>query len=155
MNGVYDKITTLLEGYTTVTGLVGQNSEYSTAADKYSIRPGQLNEDDPFPGIVLAIPTVTLDQDLEGLSRHLKVTLQVHCVSLILSEAWALRNAVAFDTGTPDSSEGLHGESDTTGLLKSQHTSDSEDAFDYGDDSDRSLFVVTSTYQLEVSEGDL
>ena len=154
MNGVYARITGLIASFASVTNLIGQNTEYTDPADRYAIRPGQLNEDDPLPGIVLALPSVQVSQDLPGIDRHLAVTLEVRCLSLSLSECWNLRSSVAYDTGTPNASTGLH-TATAAGILSCQHTGDTEDVIDFGDDSDRTLFVVTSTYELEVSEGDL
>ena len=153
MLDLYDKITTLLLSYSEVTSRVSKNTSYTTLSDQYAIRPGQLNEDDDYPGIVLAIPDVQYDEDLQGIARHAVVTLEVRCVGLTLADCWALRNAVAYDDGTPNASTGLHGATDGTGLLSCQLESDTETAIDFGDSSDRLLFVVESTYRIEFSEG--
>jgi len=154
MRSIYQNITTRLLAQDEVKDLVGQNETYADADDQYAIRPGLLDEDDPYPGIVLALPSNVYDDDLPGVARYSKSTLEVRCLALSLNIAWALRDAVAYDSGAPMDSEGLHGY-DTSGILSCQLQSDTEDAYEMSDDSDRLLYVVTSIYQLEIDEGEL
>jgi len=154
MREIYQQITGRLLSQSEVVGAVGQNTTYDEATDQYAIRPGQLDENDPYPGIVLALPTIVYDDDLGGVARYAKATLETRCLSLDLNLAWSLREAIAYDDGEPDDGNGLHGYS-AGGILACQLQSDTEDTFEFGDDSDRLLFVVTSVYQLEIDEGEL
>lgn len=155
MLDLYSLVTAKLIASAAVTGLVSSNAGYeSDPADAYAIRPGRLNADDVYPGIVLALPTTAYQSDLGDVERLAVVQLQVRALSEVLSECWQLRDAVLYGAGNPQASQGLHGWSDSAaGLLSCQHESDSEEEQEFDDGSDRVVWIVESVFRVEFLEG--
>jgi len=153
---LYKNIIDRLLTQTEVTAKVdNSNTDYAAGNGRYAIRPGQLDANDGYPGIVLNLPTVEYEEDLEGLSRHGTATMEIRCCAFDLSSAWDLRTAVVYDTGDADAPAGLHTYDDiANGILSCLHQGDTEEAIEFGDASGRLLYVVEATLRIEFSEGD-
>lgn len=134
---------------------VGKNQEYPTLADQYAIRPGLLRERDPHPGIVLAIPSTSIDGPLSGRGGFAVATLEVRAVALVLDSAWDLQKAVCWNGGDPDDTarklSGLDGYRNIAGngLQSIKLKSFAEVTFDPQDKSDRSFSIVQGTFEVE------
>lgn len=134
---------------------VGKNTEYATLADQYAIRPGLLRERDPYPGIVLALPTTTIDGDLSGRGGFAVATLQVRAIALVLDAAWDLQKAVCWNGGDPDDVNrklsGLDGYRNIAGngLQAIKLKSFAEFTHDPQDKSDRCFSIVQGTFDVE------
>lgn len=153
---LHEKLVSVIAGFAEVQNLVGKNESYSDAADQLAIRPGQLDEDDPFPGIVISVPIQQHDKDLDDQGSLIDATVEVTCVSESLSQAWALRSAVAFNGGQPNDSArstGLDGYTSTPDKLWGAGlVTDEEESYNKIDGGDRLLWAVTSTYQVSYQE---
>lgn len=157
---IYGTLIDVLRGFDALTQLVGVNRSYADVASQLAIRAGSLDEDDPYPGLVIAIPSIEIDGDLAHRGGFAVATLEVRGISLKLDEAWALMKAAAWNGGDPDDVtrvlSGLDGFRDlSNGLQAVTLKSVTEDPINPDDKSDRRLWVVESTYTVEFDVGTL
>lgn len=155
---IHDSIRTLLVGWSAVTDLVGSNPKITNAEEAYSIRPGMLNQSDPFPAIVIALPDTQGENDLAGMTPLFEGELHVRSLAKSLTEAWALRDAICYggdDPSSEDRTDGLIGYrgSDARYAIRScLFRRDQEFLIEIDDASDLSLWVVQTEFDISYQE---
>lgn len=155
---IYRQLTDALLTFADVLALVGINPRYTEPSEQYAIRPGSLDEDDSYPGLVIAIPTTEVDGDLAFRGGFAVATVEIRAISLSLKSSWALAKAAAWNGGDPDDTSrelsGLDGYRDlSTGIQACKLKAIDEDPIDPDDKSDKRLWVVESTYEVHFDLG--
>lgn len=150
---LHAQLCSAIVGFTVPRTLVGRNPSYDSEDDQLAIRSGRLDEKDPWPGLVVAVPSITFDGDLSGRAAWGNATVEVRALALSLLEAWRLALAVAFDGGTPNDparTSGLDGFKDSSKGIRSCRLTGSTEAEIPGDRADdRPLYVVELTFAVE------
>lgn len=155
---IYGQLIHALRSFDRLTELVGQNDRYPVLNDRLVIRAGNLDEDDPYPGVVLALPSMQIEGDLAFRGGFAVTILEVRAISLSLSSSWAIAKAAAWNGQDPDDTarlmSGLDGYQDLTrGLQSIVLKSITEDPIAPEDKSDRRLWVVESSYEVHFDIG--
>jgi hypothetical protein len=140
----------------TVRELVGQNPNLQ-GDDALAIRDGMLLADDPYPGIVVDMPSQEFARDLNDRGGLITATIEVRTISFSKPQAWALRTAIAYDGGTPNDpnrTTGLDGFRDMLGYAIGGCSlmSETTQHIDPSDGEDRDIWIVESVYQVDYSE---
>lgn len=155
---IYGQLISALRTFQQLTDIVGRNKQYKATAEQYVIRAGQLDEDDPFPGIVIALPNTEIEGGLDFRGGLATSTVEVRAISLSLAESWALTRAAAWNGGTVDDPtrvlSGLDGYRDLSkGLQASRLLTIVEEPIATEDKSDRLLWLVEATYEISFDVG--
>jgi hypothetical protein len=139
-----------------VRAIVGRNPNL-TGDDQLAIRDGMLHADDPYPGIVVDMPSQEHERDLKDRGGLIHAVIEVRALSFSKPVAWALRTAVAFDGGQPndpDRTTGLDGFKDIAehGIWGMGLVSETTAHLDPSDGEDRDIWIVQSTYHVDYQE---
>lgn len=153
---IHDTLISVLRGFDTVAALVGRNRKYNEALDQLVIRPGTLDADDPYPGLVVLVPAVEVDWDLSFRAGFATATVEVRALSFGLANAVAITKAVAWNGEDPAdvtrTQSGLDGyRSSANGVQSSKLVSIDESVIEPDDKSDRQLWLLESVYLVEFS----
>lgn len=152
-----EHIIDLVVAMQSVQDLVGRNETFSDLADQLVIRDGILHADDPYPGIVVDLPTQEHEKDLQERGGLIHASLEVRCISFSKPQAWNLRSAVAFDGGDPNDPDrltGLDGFRDVQNRfiwgigLRTETT----EHIPPSDGEDRDVWIVESVYNVDYRE---
>lgn len=157
---IHQHLKTIIRGFETVTALVSQNARYADVSDRLAIRPGTMDEDDVYPAVVIAVPHMDVDADLSYRGGFAKATVSVRALGFSLSVVWELMRCIAWNGGDPDDTSrlasGLDGYQDlANGIQTCKLLSTDEASINPDDKSDRTLWVIESTYEVQFDLGTL
>lgn len=155
---IYGPITDALRSFQELSAQVSRNESFNDASDQLVIRPGNLGEDDPLPGLVLALPDTEIEGDLAFRGGFAVSKLEVRAIAFSLAEAWRLAKAAAWNGGDPDDTtrvtSGLDGYKDLSkGIQAVRLLNIAEDPIEPDDKSDRRLWVIEATYEVHFDVG--
>ena len=151
-----EHVISLIAAMETVQELVGRNPHLNDP-DSLAIRDGILHADDPYPGIVVDLPSQEHEKDLTDRGGLIHAVLEIRCISFSKPEAWALRTAVAYDGGLPNDTgrvTGLDGYKNIAeqGIWGIGLVSETTIHIGPDDGEDRDIWIVESTYHCDYQE---
>ena len=137
--------------------VIGRNAEFREPDDQLAVRAGNLEQSDPYPGAVCDLVSIEHNKDLNDCGNLQVAKFEVRCLAFDKTQAWTLRNAIAYGTGDPADP------TRTTGLDKYRDESkqifgvslenDERDPLHINTDgTDRILWTIETTYHVEFRE---
>lgn len=140
-----DELRALLLTLNSVTALVGAGAEAR-------IRPGNLDENDDYPAIVVNIERQSNDQDLDSEAGLVEATVMITCLSYDVTEAWSLREKVRVNDTDPGTGVAGYRGTPITIDIDVSHVGDVHDSAPLDDGSDRYVHAVGSEYTIWFNE---
>lgn len=157
MPSVHQFLANRIASMSTVQAIIGRNSQFAAYMDQYAVRPWKKDADDPYPAVVIAIPSLDFDDDLSGVGRFAKATVEVRCIDYSGAKCWELARAIAYNGGDPhdkNNRAGLHRAKDVeAGLQGSRWVNAQEDEIEDTANADRQIILVECIYEMHLEGG--
>ena len=99
---LHNKIAARLLTQSKVLEVVGKNTTlFDVTEDQYAVRVGGLFEHDPYPGVVINVPTQQIHSDMQDVANMATAEAVIRVISFSLDEAYKLANACAWNSFDP------------------------------------------------------